>query len=285
MAIPRQDPRTPFEVARATRREKARLIAVLPIYNEAKTLEDVLLRVSRWADLLVLVNDGSKDETARILRRFVGSRAGAYRVTLPLNRGMAAALEAGFRFVLHLREAGILSDQDVVVTLDADGQHQPEYLPEGSRRLIERGLDVLLTRRDFSVYPLYKKLGNQFLTLTNSILSGYPYRDVESGMRFLKVSALEPILRYYTGFRYSCAQEIALLSALQGLNVSNDFLVRIAYYRPGTTIKDGFIVLALSVLAFVRWCLKAPPVKPRDRELFERAMSDSRRGKSARRPG
>jgi glycosyltransferase involved in cell wall biosynthesis len=257
------------------------LIAVLPIYNEARTLEDVLRRVSRWADLLVLVNDGSKDETARILGRFARSRRGAYRVTLPLNRGMAAALEAGFRCVLYLRETGAVTDQDVVVTLDADGQHQPEYLPEGRRRLIEGGLDVLLTRRDFSVYPFYKKLGNRFLTLTNSILSGYPYRDVESGMRFLKVSALEPILRYYTGFRYSCAQEIALLSALQGLRVSNDFLVKIAYYRPGTTIKDGFIVLALSVMAFARWCLKTPPAKPGDRAIFERAAGDASRDRIA----
>jgi glycosyltransferase involved in cell wall biosynthesis len=264
-------------LSRETRKGEPRLIAVLPIYNEARTLEDVLRRVSRWADHLVLVNDGSKDETKRILNRFVRARPGAYRVTLPLNRGMAAALEAGFRFVLFLRDEGLLSENDVVVTLDADGQHQPEYLPEGKRRLIEGGWDVLLTYRDFSVYPLYKILGNRFLTFTNSLLSGFPYRDVESGMRFLKVSALKPILRYFTGIRYSCAQEIALLSALQGLRVSNDFRVEIAYYRPGTTVKDGFVVLALSVTAFLRHLFGVPVSKPDDTPLYREALRASRR--------
>ena len=259
------------------KRRPSLLVAVLPVYNEEKTLSEILERVSKVADRVILVNDGSRDSTGRILDRFVRARRGAYRVTLPLNRGMAAALAAGFRFALHLRDLGEIQDQDVVATLDADGQHRPEYLPEGKKRLLTGKLDVLLTSRDFSAYPLYKVLGNWFLTRTNRVLSGFPYDDVESGMRFLRVSALEPILRYYTGFKYSCAQEIALLSARQGLRVANDFQVEIDYYRPGTTVMDGFVVLAYSLAAFFRWKLGQPITPPMDQPLMEESYRESRR--------
>ena len=73
------------------------------------------------------------------------------------------------------------------------------------------------------------------------------------GLRFLKVKTLEPILKYYTGVKYSCAQEIALISARSGFDIDNDFEVDIAYYRPGTTMWDGFIVLFLSIFAYGKW--------------------------------
>ncbi len=253
-----------------------RLTALLPIHNEERNVGGILRRTHQVAHQMILVDDGSLDGTAKILDRFTRGRTGVYRLHLPTNRGMAGALSAGFRFALFLRDLGELSDRDILATLDADGQHRPEHLPEGRRRMEREGWDVLLTRRDFSVYPAYKVWGNRFLTLTNSVLSGYPYRDVESGMRFIRVSALAPILRYYTGYKYSCAQEIALLSARQGLKVSNDFEVRIDYYRPGTTVKDGFIVLALSFAAFLRWRLDLPKAAPDDRALFEASRRESR---------
>jgi len=70
----------------------------------------------------------------------------------------------------------------------------------------------------------------------------------------LKLKAIEPILGFYTGLKYSCAQEIALISAREAFKINNDFVVDIAYYRAGTTVWDGFIVLFLSLLTYFKWC-------------------------------
>lgn len=231
-------------------------LVVLPVYNEAKHLPGILARISPRVDLMVCVNDGSRDQSPQILEAFARTRKDFFVVHLPKNRGMAGALKAGFLFVLFLQRKGLVGGEDVVVTIDADGQHKPEYIPAIVSYMRRKGADVVLTRRDFSVYPLYKVWGNRFLSWTNSILSGMGYHDVESGLRLLKVKTLAPILKYYTGLKYSCAQEIALVSARSGFKIDNDFTVKIAYYRAGTTLWDGFIVLALSFLAFGRWKFK-----------------------------
>jgi glycosyltransferase involved in cell wall biosynthesis len=250
-------------------------IAVIPAFNEEKNLLGILKRVGTRVDKMVCVNDGSKDRTLEILLKFARGRRDTYIVDLPFNTGMAGALRNGFLFVLYLLRSDRVKPGDIVVTIDADGQHKPEYIPAIVKYFIARKTDVVLTRRDFSVYPRYKVWGNRFLTWTNSILSGRKYRDVESGFRLLKVGTLEPILKYYTGVKYSCAQEIALVSARSGFKIDNDFLVDIAYYRAGTTFWDGFIVLFFSLLAYFRWLFGLSRKVEVDTPLAREAYSSS----------
>ena len=254
-----------------------KVIAVIPVYNEEKTLWDILSRVSPQVDLLICVNDGSVDRTRIILREFSKCENKTFVLNLPSNVGMAGAIKNGFLFVLYLLKMKIVKDDDIVVTIDADGQHKPEYIRKIIPYLIRKKVDVVLTRRDFSVYPKYKKIGNYFLTWTNSILSGIRYKDVESGMRFLRVKTIRPILSYYTGIKYSCAQEIALISAKMGFKIDNDFLVEIAYYRPGTTFADGFIVLFLSFFTFARCVLGIRSCVSIDSKLIRRSFLESRK--------
>lgn len=250
-----------------------KIIAVIPVFNEEKTLESVLSRVSARVDYIVCVNDGSKDHTLEILWKFARRRKGLFIVDLPFNTGMAGALKNGFLFVLYLEKIKLLNGEDIVVTIDADGQHKPEYISKIVSYMLRLKADVVLTQRDFSVYPKYKILGNRFLTWTNSFLSGIKYNDVESGLRFLKIKTIRPILKYYTGVKYSCAQEIALVSARSGFKIDNNFFVEIAYYRPGTTFWDGFIVLFLSFFTFVRWFLKIETNVSYDMPLFKNAFT------------
>ena len=216
-------------------------------------LANILSRVSPRVDYVICINDGSTDESLDILNNFAIKSKKTYIVNQPRNTGMAGALRAGFLFALYLLHQGTLQSEDIVVTIDADGQHKPEYIPEIVAYMKNKKADVVLTHRDFSVYPRYKIWGNKFLTWTNSMLSGLKYNDVESGFRLLRVKTLESILKYYTGVRYFVRQEIALVSARSGFKIDNDYLVEIAYYRPGTTIWDGFIVLFLSLLTYIRW--------------------------------
>jgi glycosyltransferase involved in cell wall biosynthesis len=255
----------------------AKVTAVIPVYNEGKTLAGILSRVAARVDYLVCVNDGSTDNSLQVLQNFARKRKGTFIVDLPHNTGMAGAIKNGFLFVLYLMRQKWMGPEDVVVTIDADGQHKPEYIRSILPYMAQKKADVVLTRRDFSVYPLYKVLGNRFLTFTNSVLSGMRYRDVESGLRFLKAKTLEPILEYYTGIQYSCAQEIALITARSGFKVDNHYLVKIAYYRAGTTFWDGFIVLFLSFLAFGRMVLGVKKKVAWDGPLARRSLVESKK--------
>ena len=254
-----------------------KVIAVVPIFNEEKTLRNILKRIAAQVDFLICVNDGSKDDSLKIIKTFAGERKDVFVLDLPFNSGMAGAIKQGFLFNLYLKKRGLIDENDIVVTIDADGQHKPEYIREIVQYLIRKKVDIVLTRRNFSVYPQYKILGNRFLTWTNSLLSNYQYYDVESGLRFLKVKTLEPILRFYTGLKYSCAQEIALISAREGFKIDNDFVVKIAYYRPGTTVLDGFIVLAVSIVSFFRWRLGLKATVLVDTKFFKTAMTRSKK--------
>jgi UDP-N-acetylglucosamine---dolichyl-phosphate N-acetylglucosaminyltransferase len=253
-----------------------KIIALLPVYNEQNTLPDILPRVARHVDWLVCVNDGSRDHSLDLLRNFARKRKNTFIVDLPANSGMAGALKQGFLFVLYLLEKKKVGEGDVVVTIDADGQHKPEYIPALVRHLAAQKADVVLTQRDFSVYPLYKIWGNRFLTWTNSILSGKKYNDVESGLRLLKAKTLRPVLKYYRGVKYSCAQEIALISARSGFKIDNEFKVEVPRYRAGTTVWDGFIVLALSLWVFFRLAFRISSPVTWDPLLMEKFYRQSR---------
>jgi len=227
-------------------------VAVIPIYNEAPTVVAVLNEVARRVDRVIAVDDGSTDDTPELLRDWKKGRRNVSVIRLPRNVGMAGALKRGFQEAERMLRRRILRPDDVLINIDADGQHRSEYIPAIVAYMERRRLDIALTRRDFSKYPLYKRWGNRLLSRVARVLSGHPYQDVESGLRFMRARVVPRLLDYFTGWRYSCAQEIALITALAGFRVDNTYTVKIAYYRPGTTIWDGVIVLLMSLYTFAR---------------------------------
>ena len=222
------------------------------MFNEEKTLDDVFDKAGEFLDLIVAVDDGSRDGSAEKIRSRMRGRRGMYLLRHEGNRGMARALQTGFLFVQRLLESRIITPDDIVINFDADGQHPVQEIPRASSLMVEDDLDILLMNRDFSLYPRYKVLGNLFLTSVARLVSGYPYQDVESGFRLVRARAIPLILDYFTGWKYSCAQEIAIITALHGLRIRNDYRIRINYYRPGTTVSDGFAVLTMSIVALLR---------------------------------
>jgi len=229
-----------------------RRIAVIPIYNEEATLAAVLEELDPLVDLLLLVDDGSRDGSPGIARALQRRRPGVWLLRHRRNRGMAPALKTGFFFAALLLGQGRIDPADILVNLDADGQHPVGEIPAACARMEREDLDVLLVVRDFSLYPAYKVIGNRLLTALARVVSGFPYRDVESGFRFLRARVLPRLLPYFTGWKYSCAQEIAIITALSGMRISNDHPVRINYYRPGTTAADGIAVLLMSLVSWLR---------------------------------
>jgi glycosyltransferase involved in cell wall biosynthesis len=96
-----------------------RLLTAIPVYNEEAHLEPVLAEVLRYADDVLVVDDGSTDRTPELLGRFPQIQV----IRHPKNRGYGAGLKSAFRRAI---EGGY----DGLVTLDCDGQHEPEMIPE-----------------------------------------------------------------------------------------------------------------------------------------------------------
>lgn len=95
-----------------------RVLTAIPVYNEERHVERVLAEVRRYADHLLVVNDGSTDGTGRLL----AAEKGIDVISHPRNRGYGAALISAFDYALA-------HDYDVLVTMDCDGQHEPSRIP------------------------------------------------------------------------------------------------------------------------------------------------------------
>ena len=209
---------------------------VIPAYNEAAGIGAVVetLRArGAWREILV-VDDGSQDDTVER-----ASAAGARVIRHPYNKGNGAAVKTG------IREAR----GEVILLLDADGQHDPEEAP----RLVEAiGLyDMVIGTRAARDQPATRALGNAVFNALASWLSGRPIPDLTSGFRAAKRERLLDILHLLpNGFSYPTTSCLALLKA--GHNVS--FLPVRARRRVGKSkirpLRDGvrFLLIILKIV-------------------------------------
>lgn len=96
-----------------------RVLTALPVFNEESHLVRVLAEVKKYAADVLVVNDGSRDGTADVLRGISGIEVQTHAV----NQGYGAALRTAFRYAIEKKF-------DIVVTIDCDGQHEPSLIPE-----------------------------------------------------------------------------------------------------------------------------------------------------------
>jgi len=157
-----------------------RVIAVIPAYNEESTILEVIKQVLPKVTEVIVVDDGSKDNTRRL-----AEKAGVTVVSHAINRGLGAALSTGFVAAEKLKA-------DVVVTLDADGQHDPEELNR-LVKAIEAGADVVIGSRmiDHKGMPWYRVLAQMLGNTATFILFGAWVTDSQSGFRAFKIEALK----------------------------------------------------------------------------------------------
>ncbi len=247
-------------------------VLVLPQYNEFQTILNVLGGAAPEVDHIIVVNDGSTDAsallvTAWMLKAVEGSKATL--VSLGRNRGMSGALLAGLCYVYKMVEAGVLRESDIVVTMDADGQHDPADIPGLCSRLEESSAGVVLGRRDLQGYPSFKRFGNTLLSAWATWLSGIRYTDVESGFRAMRAGVAVDLIRFFTGWRYTCAQEIGIIAPRVGHLVDNSHPVKVRYYRDGTRMRDGLanVLMAAWALARVEFGVASNPSARAERVL------------------
>lgn len=228
-------------------------IGLLPVFNEEKSILGILDKVRLRVDFIIIVNDGSSDKTHEFVSSWVADKRNVQYILLEKNRGMSYALLQGFRFVAAQHKSGVFSPEDIVVTLDGDGQHDPDEICGMQEYFAKNNLDVLIARREFLNYPKCRIFGNALLSMAASCLGRFRFRDIECGFKMLKVRFIAEMLNYYVGFRYSCAEEIGLAACLLGYTIKNDYPIKVAYCRRGgPSLADAFVNLWFSVYITAR---------------------------------
>ena len=162
-------------------RDQHQVIAIIPAYQAAPTL-DAIVRATREHLPVLVVDDGSTDATGS-----VAATAGATVLRQEPNQGKGAALRRGFA---HALEGGA----EAVLTLDADGQHDPACAPEFLAAWRERRAPLIIGRRDFSQMPFSRRLANNLGTAVFSRAVGRPVADNQSGYRLIARPLLPHLL-------------------------------------------------------------------------------------------
>jgi glycosyltransferase involved in cell wall biosynthesis len=201
----------------------ARKIGVVPAYNEEPTVAGILVKLHHLVDELVVVDDGSTDRTRAEIESVLPSLDHLRMLAFDENQGMSAAYYLAFSDLRRRMRAGELDPEDLVYTIDADGQHDLDVLDDLHNRMVD-GL-----------------------------------HDVESGYRIFRLGALADALSYYRGYKYSETVEVAVVLGRLGYEVRNDILVPVPVYRSRTRMVDVVIDLAAIPAAAFRVSARKPP--------------------------
>ena len=152
------------------------ITAVIPAYNEQKTIESIVRTAMRYASEVIVVDDGSEDGTGDL-----AVSAGATVIRIPNNSGKGHALGIGL-------STAALNGCGVVVCLDADGQHDPTDIPTIVQPIIDGEADMVIGSRFLSVesrqmIPKYRKFGQSILTTATNLGNTVKITDSQSGYR------------------------------------------------------------------------------------------------------
>jgi glycosyltransferase involved in cell wall biosynthesis len=175
-------------------------LALVPAWNEAAFIQAVLNGTLAYLPTLV-VDDGSVDGTPDIARA-----AGATVVSHMQNQGKGAALMTGFHWALQ-------EGFQAVLTLDADGQHDPDEIPRFLAAYEADAADLIIGRRNFSQMPLVRRFANSFGSWLFSLALGTHIPDNQSGYRLYARPLLERLDPTRTGFELEVE---AIAQAVQG---------------------------------------------------------------------
>jgi glycosyltransferase involved in cell wall biosynthesis len=203
---------------------------VIPTYNNQKTLQRVIDGVLAYTNDVIVINDGSTDNTKNILTAYPSIQI----IEIPHNKGKGNALKRGFA------EAGKLGFK-YAITIDSDGQHYPDDLPKFIKELqkpSEKPVLLIGSRKmDSPTVPQGNSFGNVFSSWWVYIETGYNLKDTQCGYRLYPLEIVNNIKLFTPKFEFEI--EIMVKSAWRGVELRNipvnvlyDPKERVTHFRP-----------------------------------------------------
>ena len=208
--------------------------ACIPAYNEESTISDLVKTAKKYVDKVVVCDDGSTDKTLENAKL-----AGAEIISHKKNQGYGAAITSLFDYCR-------MRDADVMVTLDGDGQHDPNQIPILLDTLSQHNVDVVLGSRfldDNASTPEYRKRGIKIITSAANFGADFKVSDAQSGFRAYSKNAIDAIHPTEQGMAVST--EILLKISNKGLSLAE---VPITTSYHGDTSEQNPVPHGISVL-------------------------------------
>jgi len=210
-------------VAEQKSNDKPKIIAAIPAYNEEKYIGSIVLKAQQYADTVIVVDDGSTDQTA-----YVAKLAGASVIQHEQNKGKGVSIR---RILAEAKKR----NPDILVLLDADAQHNPDEIPDLLKPIVSEGFDLVIGSRERQRLniPRYRRFGQRVLSYFSRLLSGEKVFDSECGFRAFSPKAVAELKLKQDGF----AVEAEMISAAteKALKVT-EVPISAIYTRDGSTL-------------------------------------------------
>jgi glycosyltransferase involved in cell wall biosynthesis len=230
--------------------EELQAVVIIPTFNNAKTLKGVLGDILSYSLPVIVVNDGSTDETAEILTGFPDIRVIDYERNrgkgFALNKGLKAATDAGYRYA---------------VTLDSDGQHFACDIPAFLKAAEEYPDSLLIGARNLSSenMPGKNTFANKFSNFWFTLETGIRLSDTQSGFRLYPLHKLKG-LRFFTT-KYEFELEVIVQAAWRNIQVVNIPIKvyyppegeRVSHFRPLRDFTRISLLNTVLVLVALLW--------------------------------
>jgi glycosyltransferase involved in cell wall biosynthesis len=174
----------------------AYIVACIPAYNEAKAIANIIQQAKKYVTEVIVYDDGSLDNTDEIAKA-----AGATVIKSPINKGYGVAIKTLF-------QAARVKNADVMVTLDSDGQHNPDQILSVLEPVLKDGFDIVIGSRflnhtDEQKVPAYRSFGIKTITKLTQAVSYNNITDAQSGFRAFSKNALLKINPFEEGMAVS----------------------------------------------------------------------------------
>lgn len=223
---------------------------IVPTYNNQKTLQKVLDSVLEYTQNVIVVNDGSTDETSEILKQY----SKFTQIHHPENLGKGRALRNGFRKAVEMKF-------EYAITIDSDGQHFASDIPGFITEIQDEPHSLLIGSRNMTQENVPKKssFGNKFSNFWFKFETGIKLEDTQSGFRLYPLQLIPK--QFYTN-KFEFEIEVIVRSAWKGIPVKNipiqvlyDPAERVSHFRPFqdfTRISILNTVLVINALLYIK---------------------------------
>ena len=209
-------------------------LVCIPAYNEESHIENLVKSARNHVDSVLVCDDGSTDNTANIAKK-----AGAIVISHKTNQGYGAAIISLFEYAQN-------NNAEIMITLDGDGQHNPDHIPLLLDAITKNNVDVVIGSRfldDSTKSPGYRKTGIKIITSASNYGTDFKVTDSQSGFRAYSKDAIDAIHPTEQGMAVST--EILLKISNKGLSVAE---VPITVSYEGDTSKEHLVSHGVSVL-------------------------------------
>lgn len=216
------------------------IVAVIPAYNEEKSVGEVVSNTLKYVDQVIVVDDESQDSTSEI-----ASQAGAKVVRLIVNMGAGFATRVGCDIAYN-------NGADILVTIDADSQHDPSEIPKLVKILKKENLDIVFGSRPRNEkMPMIKRIGNFGLSSIASLLFRIKIKDSQTGFHAFIREAYEKLR--WNSSRYGVVSEFVVKTAKNKLRFKE---VEVKTIYTGKKVGMGKRDALKSVLKMFWWRIR-----------------------------